>query len=225
MTTVAAFLDACRADIGYMETPVNINRYSTALHRGAEPWCADFLVAKADETGLHLPEGVHGTAYTPTALAEWRKADRSPRDPLPGDWVYFDFPGHDPVDHVGVLVSATASSVTTIDGNTIPDGETGDQANGGEVCLKTRPRSLVAGYGRPDYTPASSFPSIGDLFMDLGPRATARMLYMGRFGHEPDANTLDHGHFFLGQVNPSSATRDVDYDNALAFIYDHEVVA
>lgn len=211
MTTVEQFLDACRADLGYMETPVNQNKFSTALHRGAEAWCHDFLVAKADEAGLTLPAGVHGTAYTWTGLSTWQQVERSPSIPQPGDWAYFRI-GQ---GHVGVVESVAMGTITTLDGNTIPEGMTGDQANGGMVCRKTRSRTLVAGYGRPDYETAS--PSIGDLFMDLGPRATVRILHVLKWGSEPTVTDLDAGHFLLGQ-----AVTDDQKDAVVATIFDQE---
>lgn len=223
MATVDDLLNAARSELGYVESPRNSNLTKFAAEAGhvnGQPWCATFEVALAHRVGLTLPSGCN-TASVFQNLAAYQQHDASPLVPQPGDFAHFNI-GQ---GHTGIVVSVQYATITTVDGNTIPEGETGDQANGGEVCRKTRSRTLVAGYGRPDYTPATSFPSIGDLFMDLGPRATARMLYVSHFGHEPDTNTLDHGHFFLGQVNPSSATRDVDYDNALAFIYDHEVVA
>lgn len=64
-------------------------------------------------------------------------------------------------------------------------------------------------------------PSIGDLLMDLGPRLTARLLYMLAFHHEPDTPTLDHGHYFLGQAD-TAPNRDVAMDTAGAWIFDHE---
>lgn len=216
MTTAEQFLTACRADLGYMETPVNINRYSTALHRGAEAWCHDFLVAKADEVGLHLPDGVHGTAYTWTGLSVWQQVERSPAIPQPGDWAYFRI-GQ---GHVGVVESVQMGTVTTIDGNTIPDGQTGDQANGGEVCRKTRSRTLVAGYGRPDYTTA---PTDEDwMTMVFKDEADAReyfvrKTYAEELGREPSGDELAAGIFSVGTAGASAVwTKIRDSDEAVA---------
>lgn len=217
MTAAVDFIAACRADIGYMETPVNHNKFSAALHRPPEAWCHDFLVAKADEVGLHLPDGVHGTAYTWTGLGVWQQVERSPAVPAPGDWTYFRI-GQ---GHVGVLVEFTASTVTTIDGNTIPDGQTGDQANGGEVCLKTRSRALVAGFGRPDYT--TPLPDGQDwMTMVFKDEADAReyfvrKTYADELGREPSGDELAAGIFATG-VNGFSPvyTKIRDSDEAVA---------
>ena len=44
------------------------------------------------------------------------------------------------VEHVGIVVKDNGDgTITTIEGNTSPDAKPlGSQANGGEVCLKTR---------------------------------------------------------------------------------------
>lgn len=76
-----------------------------------------------------------------------------------GDFVYFDWtPGHgDICDHVGVLVSMTATTVTCIEGNT-SGTVAGSQNNGGGVYLRTRSRSLVAGAVSVPYTGSDSKP-------------------------------------------------------------------
>jgi len=90
------------------------------------------------------------TGYTPYVLAgnyEGQGYDPIPLSQAqPADFVYFKWPGLSSArcDHVGVLVSMTASTVTCIEFNTSP-GSIGSQNNGGGVYLRTRSRSLVAG--------------------------------------------------------------------------------
>ena len=84
---------------------------------------------------------------------------RSTSSPQPGDIVFFDFPGGDKVDHVGIVVKDNFDgTVVTVEGNTVPDGKTGSESNGGEVCMKVRGfknnnrRKLpvyAIGFGRP----------------------------------------------------------------------------
>lgn len=211
MTTVAQLVDAARSELGYAETPVNLTKFAAeAHHTNGLAWCATFEVALANRVGLVLPAGCD-TASVYQNLAGWQRAGKSPASPLPGDFVHFRI-GQ---GHTGICVAADAGTVTTIDGNTIPDGMTGDEANGGMVALKTRPRSLVAGYGRPDYETAS--PSIGDLFMDLGPRATARLIHFLAWHHEPNVTDLDAAHYLLG-----TATTDEAKDNVVGIILDKE---
>jgi hypothetical protein len=60
--------------------------------------------------------------------------------PLPGDIVFFDFPGDNinRVSHIGIVTKDNGDgTVNVMEGNTSPDKK-GDQRNGGEVCLKRR---------------------------------------------------------------------------------------
>ena len=62
----------------------------------------------------------------------------------------------DECDHTGIVESFDGSTVTCIEGNTVPAGESGDDWNGGAVARRTRPRSQVVGYGLPDAAPSTS---------------------------------------------------------------------
>jgi hypothetical protein len=82
--------------------------------------------------------------YTPAGAGafikkgQWEKAEEAV--PLPGDIVFFDFPGDgvDRISHVGIVVKDNGDgTVTCIEGNTAPDKK-GDQRNGGQVCKKVR---------------------------------------------------------------------------------------
>lgn len=69
---------------------------------------------------------------------QWEAAEEAV--PLPGDIVFFDFPGDSlsRISHVGIVVKDNGDgTVTCIEGNTAPDKK-GDQRNGGEVCRKVR---------------------------------------------------------------------------------------
>lgn len=198
MTTVAHLVDAARSELGYAETPVNLTKFAAeAHHTNGLAWCATFEVALANRVGLVLPAGCD-TASVYQNLAGWQRAGKSPASPLPGDFVHFRI-GQ---GHTGICVAADAGTVTTIDGNTIPDGMTGDEANGGMVALKTRPRSLVAGYGRPDYDP----PTIGDLLMVIGPRTFARLVHFIAWRHEPNVPDLDLANWLLANATTDEAT-------------------
>ena len=64
------------------------------------------------------------------------------RLPRVGDVVLFDLPAGDKVDHAGLLLSWTPTTVTCIEGNT-SSGSLGNQANGGGCYQRTRPRANV----------------------------------------------------------------------------------
>jgi hypothetical protein len=153
----SAFLAAAASEIGYTESPAGSNRTKFAAeagHPNGQPWCATFLVALARRTGLHLPSS---SAYTPTMAAGFKAAGQwHTKDPLPGDFVFFDFPDNvHRIQHVAVLEHPNDDgSLITIEGNTSP-GTTGSQANGGGVWRRRRARGLVVGYGRPTYAAAA----------------------------------------------------------------------
>jgi hypothetical protein len=140
-----------RAQVGVSEHPAGSNwgpkieDWIKASGYGyGVPWCQCFANAAAVEGGA--PQIRNG--YTPYFLAG-RYAAQGYKpirldDAEPGDFVYFKWPGvsNDSCDHVGVLVSKTATTVTCLEGNT---SIAGSQNNGGAVLLRTRSRSLVAG--------------------------------------------------------------------------------
>ncbi|MEI6446485.1 MAG: peptidoglycan-binding domain-containing protein [Actinomycetes bacterium] len=63
------------------------------------------------------------------------------RSARPGDWIEFNFPGGESVDHVGVFLrhDSAAGTVTCIEANTSAPGDTtGSQANGQGIWTRTR---------------------------------------------------------------------------------------
>ena len=67
----------------------------------------------------------------------------------PGDLVLFDFSGgHSYRQHIGIVVSQTGNTLTTIEGNT----SVTSNDNGGAVMTRTRTLSQVVGFIRPKYT-------------------------------------------------------------------------
>jgi hypothetical protein len=150
MTSTAQFLAWCAQEVGYTEGPAkNQNRYAAiAGHADRQPWCATFLVAAAKSTGLVLPSY---SAYTPTMASAFRANARWHSNPLPGDFVFFDFPDTvRRIQHVGVVESNLNGVLRTIEGNT-SSGVSGSQYDGGGVYRRTRTLTSVVGFGRPDY--------------------------------------------------------------------------
>jgi hypothetical protein len=150
-----AFVDAVASEVGYTESPAGSNKTKFAKeagHANGFAWCQTFLNALAKRTGLEVPVMVLATAYTPTAVNEWKRAGAWHQAPDVGDWAYFQFDDDPQVDHVALVVAVGAKSITTIEGNTSFDDK-GSQANGGAVARRVRSRSLVRGYGRPAYAP------------------------------------------------------------------------
>jgi hypothetical protein len=135
------FIETARAEIGTIEGPKdNETKYGAFTKANFQPWCGSFVNWCANEVGLKIPNCV----YTPAGATafikkdQWEKAEEAV--PLPGDIVFFDFPGDgiDRISHVGIVVKDNGDgTVTCIEGNTAPDKK-GDQRNGGEVCRKVR---------------------------------------------------------------------------------------
>jgi hypothetical protein len=135
------FIETARAEVGTIEGPKdNETKYGAFTKANFQPWCGSFVNWCANQVGLKIPNCV----YTPAGATafikkdQWEKAEEA--IPLPGDIVFFDFPGDgiDRISHVGIVVKDNGDgTVTCIEGNTSPDKK-GDQRNGGEVCRKVR---------------------------------------------------------------------------------------
>ncbi len=110
------------------------------------PWCACFLSwglaqlpeRTLDETPRFATVG-RGVEWFRDRDA-WLEPDG---DPQPGDLVFFDWDGDGSAEHVGAVLTATAGTLTTIEGN-----------SGGTVCSNTYLRSLsgILGYGMLPWT-------------------------------------------------------------------------
>jgi len=150
MATAHQVLAIGRDELGITESPPNSNvvKYSRWYPMNGSPWCAMFVSWVLDQAGI---TGFKH-AYTPTGADIFRRQDRwFTSNPEPGDLVYFDFPPHERIQHVGIVVRENDdSSITTIEGNT-SSGDQGSQDNGGGVFRRRRTPDLVVGYGRPPY--------------------------------------------------------------------------
>ena len=141
MSQRKTFIETAEAEVGTIEGPKdNQTKYGAFTKANFQPWCGSFVNWCADQAGLKIPNCV----YTPAGASafikknQWEKAEEA--TPLPGDIVFFDFPGDgiDRISHVGIVVKDNGDgTVTCIEGNTSPDKK-GDQRNGGEVCRKIR---------------------------------------------------------------------------------------
>lgn len=162
MTQVEKFLEVAKNEVGYIEGPKNNEtKYGAFSGHNFQPWCGSFVMWCAAKVGLKIPNCV----YTPAGVAgfqgkgQWFNAATS--KPKPGDIAFFDFPGGEKVDHVGIVVKDNGDgTVTTIEGNTSPEKKAkGSQANGGEVCVRIRAYKknklgkeiTIIGFGRPKF--------------------------------------------------------------------------
>lgn len=108
----------------------------------APAWCLCFQCACFRSIGLEVP-GL--PQYGCSSYYWWIQKNRPSMlvsDPRPGDLVLYDWGIDDyPCDHVGMVVSASGSTVVSYEGNT----------TGNAVAIKTRSRSNVRAFVRPPY--------------------------------------------------------------------------
>lgn len=148
-------VDIAVKEIGYTEGKNNENKYSKALGRPAESWCADFVI-----WCLHNSGHAGDILNSPSVIAICNWATKSglvidPKDAKAGDIVAFDFTGKkkSPV-HIGIVEKGLdKNSLTTIEGNTSAtnDPKKGSQSNGDCVARKERGLSFVYLVFRPKY--------------------------------------------------------------------------
>ena len=135
------FVAAALAEVGTIEGPKdNETKYGKFTKANFLPWCGSFVMWCANEVLLKIPNCVSTQAGAKAFLdkGRWQAAEEA--TPLPGDIVFFDFPGDgiDRISHVGIVVKDNGNgTITCVEGNTSPDKK-GNQRNGGECCLKVR---------------------------------------------------------------------------------------
>lgn len=154
------FVAKALAEVGTKENPSNSNKVKYNDNNG-QFWCGYFVMWCAKQVKLKIPNCV----YTPAGVAGFQGkglwVNAATAKPQPGMVVFFDFPGGEKVDHVGIVVKDNGDgTVTTVEGNTTADGKAGSQSNGGEVCIKIRAykannkRKLtpfIVGFGKPQF--------------------------------------------------------------------------
>ena len=139
---VNTMLNIARSAIGYHEGAGNSNRYSAAMGRPAEAWCADFVSYLAKQAGLRTIDTASAQGIANQLAAEGRWKGKS--DPQPGDAVTFNWSGSGGwADHVGIVENVFTQNgvkyITTIEGN-----------SSDSVRRKTYPAnaSVINGFGR-----------------------------------------------------------------------------
>lgn len=154
------FCEMAVSQIGTKENPPNSNKVKYNNDNG-QYWCGYFVDWVAKQLGVKMPSCV----YTPAGVAGFQGkglwVNHESSKPQPGFIAFFDFPGGEKTDHVGIVVSDNGDgTVSTVEGNTTADGKKGSQSNGGEVCMKIRAykannkRKLpvyITGFGTPKF--------------------------------------------------------------------------
>ena len=187
MTTSTDLIRVAAREVGYVEGPYNRTKYGAEMYNGKyqnQAWCGlftDWCLLK-----VNLLRGEPSSVWTPGGAAAYQRANRwigRSGEPRTGDVVYFDFGGSQSVnqiDHVGLVEAVNGNMILTIEGNT-SSSNTGSQSNGDGVYRRHRPRSIIVGFGRPQFSSAPVPPPTID-WAAVRRMAAARILNDG-FGN------------------------------------------
>lgn len=150
--TLTRVLDIAELQLDYAEHPAGSNRtkYGRFMGLDGQPWCLSFIVWCFRKAGFNLYDKTGSCTAFVKQYRENSPKQIVTKDYQPGDIVFFDFSGNRrKTEHVGIVkrVSATGSTLTTIEGNT----STGDNANGGCVMQRQRQTRFVTCAIRPNY--------------------------------------------------------------------------
>jgi hypothetical protein len=136
-------LKIAQSEIGNTESPAGSNRtpYGDWYGLDGQPWCMMFVQWCFSQAGHPLP---YKTASCSQLLQWYQKyqPERVSKEPRANDIVIYNF------GHTGIVESATAETITAIEGNTSPSNK-GSQDNGGGVYRRVRKKVLADAYIRP----------------------------------------------------------------------------
>ncbi|MEU4726532.1 peptidoglycan-binding protein [Nonomuraea dietziae] len=171
MTTPAKAIAEARADLGMRENPSGSNLVPITREFGkipgypgkgyGYPWCAAATSIWLKEAGLRPNLDYPHTASTITQYRWAKSKGRWHTKPKVGDLVLYTRNGTEGgIYHVELVEKVSASSLTTIGGNT--SGSTGNGVQGeGDGCYRktiSRGSSRIYGYVRPRYSGADDQP-------------------------------------------------------------------
>lgn len=154
--TAQKLLKMAASQIGVKEQPANSNNvkynteyYGRAVSGSDYPWCCAFIWWLFKACGASkLFYGGKKTAYCPTVENYYKSQGKWYSSGKVGDLVLFDFTKRGIAGHIGIVEKVNSDgSYTTIEGNT----GSGNDANGGAVMRRTRYKSSIRGFARPDY--------------------------------------------------------------------------
>lgn len=152
MMTSDQAVSIAQKEIGIKENPSGSNKvkyntwyYGMEVCGDSYPWCCVFISWIFKGTNL-----VKKTALCADLMQWFRSRKQMVERPQKGDIVFFKFgKTNRSTNHVGIVEEASQwpANITTIEGNT---SVTSDD-NGGCVMRRTRSKSSIVGFARPEY--------------------------------------------------------------------------
>lgn len=152
MMTSDQAVSIAQKEIGVKENPPGSNKvkyntwyYGKEVSGDSYPWCCAFISWIFKGTNL-----VKKTALCADLMQWFRSRKQMVERPQKGDIVFFKFgKTNRSTNHVGIVEEASQwpANITTIEGNT---SVTSDD-NGGCVMRRTRSKSSIVGFARPEY--------------------------------------------------------------------------
>lgn len=162
---IKKLISTASAEIGYMEKASNKNLDSKTANAGkgnytkyardlvkligspyaqGAAWCDMFVDWCFVQTfGKDNAKKMLGgwSAYTPTSADLYKKAKRFYQSPAVGDQIFFK--NSERINHTGIVVNVTSTTVYTIEGNS---------SNKVRSCSYLLKDKSIAGYGRPNWS-------------------------------------------------------------------------
>lgn len=146
-----ALVRRAHADIGVEENATNRSPYIDDVMRACgsplgSPWCGGLAYRWAGDVGAWRPVrdagGVRYWVHYAKERGIWHPVD-SGYDPIPGDFIAYDFKPDGIGDHLDVLAREHARGARSIGGNTSWGGDSRD----GTACvMKPTSMKLILGY-------------------------------------------------------------------------------
>lgn len=149
-------------DTKYADTSYDTDLYGFDMH--GKPWCdffvdIAFIINFGYETGIRMTyQYPQGSAACAQSAKYYKENNKFFKNPEIGDQIFFFYGGD--INHTGVVVNITSSTVVTIEGNS------SDSVRKNTYYLTD---NSIAGYGRPNWelAEANSFPELCDACTDV----------------------------------------------------------